>query len=445
MSARIDSASLPAPDPNAPCARVVLVLGGNGFIGGYLVAALRAHGWRVLRGIRDPGRALQADERICDLTGMRAPEDWREVLDGVDAVVNASGILRERGAQRFATVHVEAPMALARACFDAGVRRFVQISALGMPEDGEFIASKHLFDQALQGLSLSSVVLRPSVVYAPSGSYGGTSLLRALAALPWRQVLPGRGQWPIDPLAAEDLGELVARAAENDARGIYEVGGPRPMSLHEYQRAWRRWLRIPGDGVVCVPEALVGMQTRLGQWLGRGPVGDSTWRMLRRGNVAAPDAHARLREAFGFAPRALDEVLSTHPSQVQDRWQVQLYFLAPLLSFAVVLVWVLSAKAGFATPAAEIERLSAGTVLESLAPVTLARASAGLDLALAVWLVSGWRPRIAIAGMILSVLAYTLVFGVLAPWMWSDPLGGLLKNLIVLPALAVLWVLAERR
>ncbi|TXH65606.1 MAG: NAD-dependent epimerase/dehydratase family protein [Lysobacteraceae bacterium] len=444
MPATIDSAGVSAA-ARSRSSQTALVLGGNGFLGGYLVAALRAHGWRVLRGIRDPGRALREDERLCDLTRMRMPEDWRDVLTGVDAVVNASGILRERGAQRFATVHVDAPLALARACIDARIRRFVQISALGTPEDGEFIASKHLFDEALQNLPLSSLVLRPSVIYATSGSYGGTSLLRALAALPWRQVLPGRGQWLIDPSAVEDLGELVARAVENEVRGVFEVGGPQPMSLYAYQQAWRRWLRIGGDGAIHVPEKLVGMQAGLWQALGSGPVGETTWRMLRRGNVAAEGAHARLRQAFGFAPRALEDVLAAHPSQVQDRWHAQAYFLGPLLTSVIVLVWVLSARVGFTTPAAEIERLTAGTALQSLAPVALARAGAWLDLALALWLGSGWRPRAAIACMMLSVLAYTLIFGVLAPQTWSDPLGGLLKNLIVLPALAVLWVLIERR
>ena len=106
---------------------------------------------------------------------------------------------------------------------------------------------------------------------------------------------------------------------------------------------------------------------------------------------------------------------------------------------------LLSAWAGFATPAAQIEALAAGSPLAALAPVALARATAGLDLLLAAWLLIGWRPRPCIALMLLSVLAYTLVFGALLPALWLDPLGGLAKNLALLPALAVLWVLVDRR
>lgn len=434
-----------APIPSAPSpARTVLVIGADGFLAGYILAALRRTGWRVLRGVRRGG-VLSEDERYCDLTQLSCEQDWRPLLSGVDAVVNASGILREVGRQRFDCIHVDAPLALARACVSAGVARYVQVSALGRPEDGEFVASKHRFDEALLTLPLDAVVLRPSVVYATSGSYGGTSLLRALAAFPGAQVLPGDGRWPIQPLAAEDLGELVARALDAGARGIYEVGGPEPTSLRDYQRQWRRWLRIDGRRVWQVPEALVSLQVRIGEWLGRGPVGETMWRMLRRGNVTAPQASARLRESFGYAPRALSDVLAAHPSQVQDRWQAQLYFLAPSLRVAVVMLWLLSAWAGWATPAEEIERLVAGSVLAHWAPVALARSTAVLDLLLAVWLASGWRPRWALGLMGLSVAAYTLVFGAVLPGLWLDPLGGLAKNLLVLPALAVAWVLAERR
>ena len=432
--------------PPAPVsAGTVLVLGGNGFIAGHVIAALRGDGWRVLRGIRDPGRPLHDDERICDFTAMTAPEDWRDALAGVDAVVNAAGILRETGRQTFDAIHVDAPLALARACVDAGVRRFVQVSSVGDPADGAFVASKHRFDAALLALPLASVVLRPALVYSPAGSYGGTSLLRALAALPFGVLVPGDGLWPQQPVAAEDLGVLVARAVAGEACGTFDVGGPQRLSLRDYLLAWRRWLRLPGARVWRVPAGLVGLGVALGEIVGSGPIGGTTWRMLRRGVVASDDALPRLRDAFGFEPRSLDAVLAAHPAQVQDRWHARLYPVAPLLKAGVVALWLLSAWAGFATPAADIEHLAAGSPLADAMPVALARGGAGLDLVLGLWLASGWRPRACLALMLASVLAYTLAFGLLLPGQWLDPLGGLAKNLVVLPALAALWVLSDRR
>lgn len=433
------------PEASATPPRTVLVVGAGGFIGGYLVAALRRHGWHVLRGVRSTGGKPAADERGCDLGRMFSASDWVPLLQDVDAVVNAAGILREQDGQRFEVVHAAAPLALAQACVECGVKRFVQVSALGVPDDGEFVASKHRFDEELLHLPLDAVVLRPSVVYSTSGSYGGTSLLRALAAFPGIQPLPGDGRWQVQPVAAEDLGEIVARAVDSPVRGVYQVAGPEPLSLREYQRQWRRWLRISGERMLQVPEWCVSAAVGIMEVLGRGPVGETMWRMLRRGNVADADMQVRLHSAFGARTRSLSEVLATVPSQVQDRWHAQLYFLAPALRISVAVLWLLSALAGWLTPAEEIERMAAGSWLQAVGPVGFARLGAVVDLSLGLWLLSGWRPRAAVVAMLALLLAYTLAFALALPVLWLDPLGGLAKNLVLLPALAVLWVLSDRR
>jgi uncharacterized protein YbjT (DUF2867 family) len=426
-----------------PAARgTVLVIGGDGFIGGYISAALAGAGWHTRCATRRP---RSASARACDLSTMQSAADWLPLLDGVDAVVNVAGILRESGSQRFEAIHIGAPLALARACVGAGVRRLVQISALGQPADGEFIASKHRADAALLELPLDVVVLRPSVVYSTAGSYGGTSLLRSLAAIPAVLPLPGDGRWQLQPLAAEDLAELVVRAVEGGPTGLFEVGGPGPISLREYQRRWRRWFGLGDARVLQTPEWLVGLAAEAGERLGRGPLARSTWRMLRSGNVAAADAGSRLQAAFGFVPRALGDVLAARPCQVQDRWQAQLALLREPLRLGVALLFLLSAWAGLATPAAEIERIVHGSPLADFAPLLLARVAGGIDLLLGGALLLRWRQRQVIAAMLLLVLGYTLAFGLLLPAGWLDPLGGLAKNLVVLPALAALWVIVEER
>jgi uncharacterized protein YbjT (DUF2867 family) len=127
----------------------VLVTGADGFIGRQMVAALRASGHQVLAGIRVAAtRADGTDVVECDFINDLTPEHWRERLQGVDAVVNCVGILRERDDSSFESVHVKAPAALYQACTANGLRRVIQISALGNPQDDEFIASKHRGDAA---------------------------------------------------------------------------------------------------------------------------------------------------------------------------------------------------------------------------------------------------------------------------------------------------------
>lgn len=419
----------------------VLVIGAHGFLGAYIAATLHKHGYRVLYGVRSP-RVQSDDERRCDFTAMLERDDWREVLAGVDTVVNAAGILRETGAQTFETVHVRGPFALAQACMKRGVKRFVQLSALGDPRDGEFIASKHRFDVKLLELPIDAVVLRPSVVYAAEGSYGGTSLLRALAAMPCGVWVPGDGHWLLQPMAAQDLAEIVARAIASDTSGIFDVGGPASTSLRDYQLHWRRWLRIPGQRTVCVPIWLVSMQVGISERLSHGSMSATIWRMLKRGNVTSPESWDRLADTFGFGPRALDEVLALHPSQVQDRWHARLHLLTPLLRIALIALWIISGLSGLLGPTAAAEALGKIDIPHAL---ELARTAGCVDLAFAIWLASGWHMRWALAGMMVTVLIYTVVFSVWLPAAWLAPLGGLVKNLVILPALAMLWVLSDRR
>lgn len=423
-------------------AKTVLVLGAGGFLGGFIVAALRRAGFRVLRGVRETRGA--ADAIGCDLRRWTEPAQWLPALAGVDAVVNVAGILRETRAQRFAAIHERAPLALAQACVDRGVRRFVQISALGDPRDGEFVASKHRCDATLLAVPLDVLVLRPSVVYSASGAYGGTALLRAIAATPLLLPLPAGGSQRFAPLAAEELADLVVAAMQRGQCGMYEVVGPEALTLREYLAHWRRWLGFPEARVLALPKALVSAAVACGDAFGRGPLTGVIWRMLQRGNVGATDAHARLLRDFGTAPRTLAALLATRPVQLQDRWQARLHPLAPVLRIMVVALFALSAWAGFATESAAIERMAAGSPLAALEPVLLARVGAALDGVLALALLLAPGPRVVLA-MLALVLAYTLAFGIALPALWLDPLGGLAKNLVLLPALAVLAVLSERR
>lgn len=423
---------------------VALVTGGRGFVGAFIVTALREAGWQVRTLTRPAGRTLAADEVPGDFTEMTSPADWSSALDGVSVVINAAGILREAGRQTFTTIHHDAPLALARACAEKDIR-FVQLSALGHPEDGGFVASKHRFDAALLALPINAVVLRPSVVYAHRGAYGGTSLLRALAAFPGRHLLPGDGHWPFQPVGADDLAQVVVAACSRGDTGIHEVGAPEPISLKQYQETWRRWLRIPGTRAWQVPLPLVKAQVAIGHALGRGPINRTIWNMLVRGNTTQPDAHEQVATQFGVNVRGVSDTLAEHPSQLQDRTQAQLYFLTPWLKWSIVLVWLMSAVAGFVISDAAIQQLAQSHFPAHLHPVALTRALAGIDLLLGLALALGKRPRPVILIMLAFTVCFFLTLAFTLPVSLIFPLGGLVKNLALMPALAMLWVLSGKR
>lgn len=428
----------------------VLVTGAYGFIGAHIVAALVAAGHDVVcavRGARVDTRFPGLRAIACDMARDLRSENWLPRLAGVEAVVNCAGILRERGADTYAAVHEQAPLALFRACVDAGVRRVIQISALGDAGDGEFIASKHRCDAALAALELDWLVLRPSLVYSAHGSYGGSSLLRALAGLPGLLPVPGRGAQPLQPIAAEDVGAaMVAALARPRVAGeVLELAGPHVLSLHDYLLTWRRWLGFGRAYTLAVPAPLVRLACALGEHLGNGPLGNTIARMLERGNVGADDAGARLRERLGLWPRSLQCALAETPSHVQDRWHARLYFCLPLLRASMALLWIGSGMVGWLAPTADVVAAAPGSSLPAGSLLALARATASADLLLGALCLLRWRPRLVLCLMLAMLLGYTFAIGIAWPVHWLDPFGGLLKNLPLIAALALLLATDERR
>jgi hypothetical protein len=94
-----------------------------------LQIALETAGHTVRRGVDRPVR--RADEIAVDYARDIDPDAWRGRLTGVDAVINTVGILREGRGRRFDANHHQVPRALFAACREAGVRRVIQVSALG--------------------------------------------------------------------------------------------------------------------------------------------------------------------------------------------------------------------------------------------------------------------------------------------------------------------------
>jgi len=167
----------------------VLVTGAYGLIGSAVLARLRRDRHDLVGG----GRAIEEAERRfsyarwveADFRRLLAPEAWRPLLANTDAVVNCVGVLQDGAGDDVRRVHIEATTALFDACVQAGIRRVIHISAIGAEPDGAstFSRSKAEAEAHLSQLDLDWVILRPGLVLAPA-VYGGTAILRGIAAVP---------------------------------------------------------------------------------------------------------------------------------------------------------------------------------------------------------------------------------------------------------------------
>jgi uncharacterized protein YbjT (DUF2867 family) len=184
----------------------IVIVGATGFIGSAAAARLSAQGHQVIAVARrkQPLGLIPATIVNLDVAQATDPADWIPHLAGVDAVLNCAGTLQDGPGNSTKGVHVEGPLALFKACEMTGIRRIVHLSAVGVDRatPTAFSRTKLAGDQALMALDLDWVILRPSVVVG-RGAYGGSALLRGLAALPIMPLIPaGRG------LAASAFGRL---------------------------------------------------------------------------------------------------------------------------------------------------------------------------------------------------------------------------------------------
>jgi uncharacterized protein YbjT (DUF2867 family) len=432
----------------------ILVTGASGFIGRHLVAALRAAGHEVVGAARNPAAARRLipdiEWRRVDFNRALTPADWVPTLTGIGAVVNCAGVLQSSRGNDIRRVHALAPIALFQAAEAAGIRRVVQVSALGADAAAgtAYAASKQRADDFLAASALDWVVLRPSLVYARD-SYGGTALLRALAALPWIVPLPGDGRQAFQPIHMADLAAIVAGLLAPDApnRTRLVAAGPEPLSLRQLLAGYRRWLGLGEARFLPVPMALVRLLARLAdglRWIGgTGALCSTAVAQLEYGNVAV--AEPRIA-AMGIRPRRFADVLAAERAGVAERWHARLYFLRPALRWSLGLFWLWTGLAtAFLFPRAGSEALMA----EAGIPTPLFGATLWLgfafDIAIGVALLLRWRVRPAAALAISASIAYLALLSLTMGALWLHPLGALGKLVPLIVAMAVMAAIEDDR
>lgn len=430
----------------------VLVTGGYGLIGSAVLARLARAGHQLVGAGRSVATARRRFGYVrwieADVAKLTSASAWQPLLGGIDAVVNCVGVLQDGAHDDVRRVHVEGTCALFDACLQSGVRRVVHVSALGAAADGPtaFTRTKAAADAHLAGLDLDWVILRPGLVLAPV-AYGGTAMLRALAAVPL--LTPAiDADSRIQVVGVDEVAETVALCLGSGApaRVRFDLAQPRVYSFGEIVVAMRCTLGFPQRPLLKLPHvvgtAIARVADTLG-WLGwRSPARSTALAQLTNGVVGDPSGWMA---ATGIAPKTLDNILAAVPSGVQERWFARLYLIKPLAIFALALFWIATgivalgpgraaatahlAAAGFAPPFAEFLRV-AGSIF---------------DIVLGAMLLIRRLARPALITMLAATPLYLLVGTATAPQLWIDPLGPFLKIIPMLVAtLLTLAILDER-
>ncbi len=426
----------------------ILLAGATGFIGGHLLRKLYAQGYHIIACTRSPERLRELYPDIetlpIDFGQAVAIADWQPHLNGIDAVINAVGLIQETPAQSFGRIHTDAPLALFKASERAGVGRVIQISAAGADSAGAtgYYASKGRADEELSRLDLDWFIIKPSLVYGPGAKSMG--LLRGLAALPRIPLLGDGRQW-LQPVHIDDLVDLVLSCLQDGVPSRLSINavGPAPVTLADLLQKQRLWLGKPEAKFFSAPEVLVKALPFVGAWLNEPALNEEAVVMLKQGNTADAEPFAK---RLGRLPKSLDQALRESAHGQADRWHARLYFMRPMLRLAISFVWLWTGwVSAFVYPVADSYRLLEQVgVPAMLHPVFLYGASA-LDFALGVATLIGWRLRPVVYCQVALMLIYMIVITATLPEYWAHPFGPLTKNLPLLAASFVLLVLEEEK
>ena len=430
----------------------VLVTGAYGLIGSAVLARLHRDGHELI----GAGRSIASARRrfpyaqwvVADFHALVTSEQWMPLLAGIDAVVNCVGAFQHSLRDDLQRIHVAAPLAMFAACTQAGVRRVVHVSAIGVNAAGpsEFATTKAEADARLAESGLDALILRPGVVLA-AGVYGATAMLRGLAGLPWRTPLIG-AESEVQVVSADDVAETAAWAlgAGLQARGIFELVHPDMVPLGHIVAEQRRWLGFAPQPISTVPQPIARLVSQAADTLAylgwRSPARSTAFAQLAAAPRGDPGTWI---QATGIRPQSLADILAARPSTVQERWFARLYFLKPAAIACLSALFLVTGLVSLGPGWAEGMALLAPAGLPSWASAGVIVGGALLDIVLGLaLLVRRWAPLTLVIMLALTV-GYLIIATLLDPMLWADPLGRLTKTAPVMFLMAFALAVIDER
>jgi uncharacterized protein YbjT (DUF2867 family) len=290
---------------------MILVTGATGFIGPKVVHALRAQDREVRCLVRNPERAGTLKAWGCELVAGDVTDaaSLASAVRGCETIIHLVAIITG-SPDEFERVMVRGTRDLVSAAKEAGIRRFVLMSALGVSEESKglvpYYGAKWEMEQAVRAAGLEYVIFRPSFVF---GRDGGV-LPMFIRQVRWSPIVPvvGDGERRLQPIWVEDVAAYFAKAVDlgEAANRVFELGGPEQLSWNEF---YDRIARVLGKrrAQLHLPVPLVRAGATIAERLPRPPITRDQLKMLLATDNICDNAPAR--NVFAIEPITVDEQL----------------------------------------------------------------------------------------------------------------------------------------
>jgi len=281
----------------------IFVAGGTGFVGEHLIKELQNSGHSVRTLVHSRSKPDGAVEQVIgDVTRL---ETFEQGLSGCDAVINLVGIIREfpvRGIT-FEKLHVRATTNLLAAAAGIGVRRYLQMSALGARPAAVsgYHESKWRAEELVRGSGMEWTIFRPSLIFGPHDEF--INMLAAQLRLAPIMPVIGSGSYRLQPIHADDVARCftLALAMPESIGKAYELCGIDRVSYEALLDMIAAALGRPRPLKPHLPLGLMKLAIPLLQKLPQFPITMDQLQMLLEESICGGE----WQKTFGFVPRGL--------------------------------------------------------------------------------------------------------------------------------------------
>ena len=281
---------------------ICTILGGGGFIGRYLVRNLTKKNYRCIIPSRNsfqkgylktqapPGAIKFIDWNLNDFSKIE------EAISNSDVVINLIGILYENRKQKFSKIHVDIPDVISKLCNDNGVKKFIQVSAIGADPDSKSLYQQSKFQGEKKALAnfKNTIIIRPSVVCGTEDNF--TNLFSKLSILP---IIPVVGiNYKFQPILVSDVANAIMKSIKiknNDGK-IYEIGGPKIISFGDMVKSILNTINKKRF-VVEMPMSIAKLQSKILSLLPIPPIlTEDQCRILSESDNIVSNKHFTLKD-----------------------------------------------------------------------------------------------------------------------------------------------------
>ncbi len=281
----------------------ILITGGTGFVGRYLVSFLKEK-YELILPVRSIKRAMAILGTYPTIEYIPFLDDLYSVVKEThpDVIINLLGILNETKKETFEKVHIDYTKQLVNAAIEVGFINFIQMSALGADKHSKsrYAKTKAVAEEYVINSGLKYVIFRPSIILGKEQKlFSDFKKLSKIAPF----FLAPKGK--VQPVHILDVRDAFVSAIEKKIENrIFELCGPKIVSYKQLFEFALKYIGVRRP-VIEVPVSFLKLLVPIFSILPEPPIAKDQIYMLEKDNICGSpkdilELNGKIRDPFKF-------------------------------------------------------------------------------------------------------------------------------------------------